>query len=192
MTILESSTAGSVRLEPPVSWGAIVAGAFVAVAAALLLSLAGAGLGLALSFPGLASRASLAAFTPELGAYAMIVQVLAGALGGYVTGRLRTIWPLVHDDEAHFRDTAHGLITWALSTVAGVILAAQVLGPYADQLAGASAAAVAAADPQRAANIAAQSSLFIAVGMLLAAFVSAVAARIGGQRHEAMHLKARS
>jgi hypothetical protein len=182
-------TPSSGRLEPPVSWPAIFAGAIVSLAASLLLSIVAAGLGLALSFPGLASRGSLGAFTPELGAYAMVVQVLAGALGGYVTGRLRTIWPFVHDDEAHFRDTAHGLITWALATVAGVILAALVLAPYADQLSGASAAS-AAADPRRAANIAAQSSLFIGMGMLLAAFVSAVAARIGGQRHEAMHVKA--
>ena len=43
----------------------------------------------------------------------------------------------------------------------------------------------------RADNIAAQSSFFIAVGMLLSAFVSAVAARLGGHETEAMYLKGR-
>jgi hypothetical protein len=45
-------------------------------------------------------------------------------------------------------------------------------------------------DPVRVAGIAAQSSLFIGVGMLLSAFVAAVAARIGGQQSETMHIKA--
>ena len=48
-----------------------------------------------------------------------------------------------------------------------------------------------AADAQRTAGIAAQASLFLAIGMLLSAFVAAVAARIGGLRHEEMHLKLR-
>lgn len=177
------------RPDPPISWASIMAGAVVALAVSITLTLAAAGLGLALSFSGIATRGSLTDFTPELGAWAMVVQVLAGALGGYLSGRLRTIWQGVHGDEAHFRDTAHGLIAWALSTVAGVILAALVLAPYGDQLAGAAAAAASPAQARRAADIAAQSSLFVAVGMLLSAFVAAVAARLGGMQHEAMHAR---
>jgi hypothetical protein len=37
-------------------------------------------------------------------------QVIACALGGYLTGRLRTRWLNVHTDEVHFRDTAHGFL----------------------------------------------------------------------------------
>lgn len=182
-----------VVFHPPVSWGAILAGAVIGVATSLLLTAVAAGLGFSLGFPGLASRGSLSAFTPEAGAYAILVQVLSAALGGYVAGRLRHVWMDVHGDESHFRDTAHGLVAWAVMTVAAVILAAGVLAPYADALAGHAAAAADAApvDAKRAADIAAQSSFFIAVGMLLSAFVAAVAARLGGHQAEHMHVRFR-
>lgn len=180
-------------LKPPVSWGAIWSGATVTVAVSVLLTLAGAGFGYALAYSALGSRDYLAGFTPTVGAGAIVVQVLSAALGGYLTGRLRTIWHGVHDDEAHFRDTAHGLIAWALATVILLVLGAAVLGPYTETL---TQAAVATPPPaptpeeaRRAADIAAQAALFTAVGMLLGAFVSAVAARIGGMHNEHMHLK---
>ena len=182
------------RPLPAISWSAVWAGAVVAVAASLLLTLAAAGLGYDVGSLGVATRSSLKAFAPEVGAGAILIQVLSAALGGYVAGRTRTIWTTLHDDESHFRDTAHGLIAWAVATVAGVLLAALVLAPYADAMSAAAAAQTpppSPADAQRAASIAAQASLFIAVGMLLSAFVSAIAARIGGLRHEEMHAKPR-
>lgn len=179
--------------QPAISWAAIWAGSSVAVATSLLLSLAGAGLGYSVGFPGLASRGSLAVFTPLVGASAIAVQVLSAAFGGYIAGRLRTTWVSLHGDESHFRDTAHGLIVWAVATLAGVLLAALVLAPYGEQLAAtmtvAPAVALSPAQAERAANIAAQSSLFIAIGMLLSAFAAAAAARLGGLQHEAMHAK---
>jgi hypothetical protein len=178
-------------LKPAISWGAIWAGAAVAVAASVLLTLAGTGLGFAISYSPLGSRTSLGGFTPEVGAGAILIQVLSSALGGYLAGRLRTIWHSVHDDEAHFRDMAHGLVAWAVATVAILILAAAILGPYAESLSLAVAVTPPAPTPeeaQRAASIAAQSSLFMAIGMLLGAFVAAVAGRIGGLRNEHMHV----
>ena len=181
--------------QPAISWSAVWAGAVVALAASLVLTLAAAGLGFDAGFPGLATRTSLKGFDPTVGAIAIAVQVLSAALGGYVAGRTRTVWLGLHDDESHFRDTAHGLIAWAVATIAGVLLAAMVLAPYADALAAVAPqpvmAAPTAADAQRAAGIAAQASLFLAIGMLLSAFVAAVGARIGGLRHEEMHLKPR-
>jgi hypothetical protein len=53
------------------------------------------------------------------------------------------------------------------------------------------AAAAPPADPDRAAHIASQSAFFTAVGMVLSAFVAAVAARIGGMQTEHMHAKGR-
>ncbi len=182
------------RPLPALSWSAIWAGAFVAVAASILLGLAAAGIGYNVGLPGLATRASLKAFEPTVGAGGILIQVLASALGGYVAGRTRTVWTTLHDDESHFRDTAHGLVTWAVASVAMVLLAALVLGPYADALAPAAAQAAppTPAEVDRAASIAAQSSLFLAVGMVLSAFVAAIAARIGGLRHEEMHAKPRA
>ena len=188
-------TGALVAPQPAISWAAIWAGASVAVAASLVLTLVAAGLGYALAFPAMETRSSLQAFTPELGGGAILVQVISAALGGYIAGRLRITWIGVHDDESHFRDTAHGLIAWAVATIAGATLAALVLVPYAEQLAALSASGAALpptpAEVERAASISAQSSLFIAIGMLLSAFVAAVAARLGGLQHEAMHAKAR-
>ncbi len=189
---IQSPRASADRLfqpQPAISWSAIWAGASVAVATSILLTLAAAGLGYAVAFPGLPSRSGLAGFTPIVGAGAMTVQVLAGALGGYIAGRLRTTWVGVHSDESHFRDTAHGLIVWAVATLAALLLGATVLAPYAGSAAAASTAPLTPAEAERAANIAAQASLFIAVGMLLSAFVAAVAARLGGLQHEDMHAK---
>ena len=191
-TVFAASVPPVYAPQAPISWAAIWAGASVAVAFALVLTLAAAGLGYAVGLPGLATRSSLASFNPTVGSGAIVIQVLSGALGGYLAGRLRTTWIGVHGDESHFRDTAHGLFAWAVATLFGVVLAALVLAPYADELASASAAAAAELTPaqaNRAARIAAQSSLFIAIGMLLSAFVSAAAARVGGLQHEAMHAK---
>jgi hypothetical protein len=45
------------------------------------------------------------------------MQWISSALGGYITGRLRTRWVGTHTHEVFFRDTAHGLVTWAVATV---------------------------------------------------------------------------
>ena len=42
---------------------------------------------------------------------------MSSAVGGYLAGRLRTKWVGVHTSEVFFRDTAHGLITWAVATI---------------------------------------------------------------------------
>lgn len=189
---------------PAVSWSAVFAGVAAALAAALTLDLLGAGFGFALAPPGLATHASLAGFTPAAGAWAVAAEVVALALGGYVAGRMRAHWRGVHADEAHFRDTAHGLLVWAVTTVVGAALTALVLAPYAASLSAASAPAVLELRPsasvtaliapspgeliaqaQRAANIAAQASFFGAVGLFLGAFIAAVAAALGGLQRDA-------
>jgi hypothetical protein len=181
-----------VETESAVSWSAVWAGSVAALALALVLTTLAAGFGLALSPPWLATRASLLAFNPILGAVLVAIQVLSAGLGGYLAGRLRTRWQNLHSHEAHFRDTAHGLLVWSMSTLAGVILAGTVLGPYAERLNGAQAAAaiVSGVDitvvAAREANIAAQSAFFMGFGLLLSAFIACVAAAVGGLRREEM------
>jgi hypothetical protein len=181
-------------VEPALSWSAILAGAFVAVAAGILLTFVGQGLGFPLIFAGLATHGDLTAFSPALGAGAVIVQVICGGLAGYLAGRLRHPFVTAHDDEAHFRDTAQGLIAWAVAALASVLLAAFVLLPYAQSATGAAIPVdvQAPADIARAANIANQASLFMGVGMLLSAFIAAVAGRIGGLRADEMHSRRRA
>jgi hypothetical protein len=191
---MEPSTAafGDVTRMPEeaqsaVSWGAIFAGAVAALALSFVLLALAAGFGLKLGSPWPGARPSPAEFTPFLGAWMIVVQVLASALGGYLAGRLRTKWLHVHSHEVHFRDTAHGLLVWALSTVAGVVLAPSVLAPAATPV-----AALATMATEHDANVAAQFSLFLAIGLLLGAFIACVAAALGGMRRDEMHALVRS
>jgi MFS family permease len=194
--------------QSAVSWSAILAGSVAALALSTVLMALAAGFGLNLAGPWPGSMGAIDAFTPPLGAWMIVVQVLAAALGGYLAGRLRTRWTNVHGHEVHFRDTAHGLLVWATSTVAGVVLATAVLAPAARlarlDVATATAEATVASeadaalvrpDPamlqirlERREHLAAQISFFIAIGLVLAAFVASVAAAIGGLRREEMHL----
>jgi hypothetical protein len=57
----------------------------------------------------------------------IVVQWTASGLGGYLTGRLRSKWVSTHTHEVFFRDTAHGLLTWALATVLGTVLLASTV-----------------------------------------------------------------
>lgn len=113
-------TAGGAATESSrsaVSWAAIFAGTVVAAATSLLLVALGSGLGLASVSPWPSSGASATTFSIMTAVWLIVVQWLACALGGYLTGRLRTRWVDLHTHEVFFRDTAHGFVTWALSTV---------------------------------------------------------------------------
>ena len=99
----------SVRVpEAAVEWGAITAGAVAAVGVTLILVTLGSGIGL--------SNVSPWSFANAFGIYAglwlIITQWLASAVGGYLTGRLRTKWVGIRTDEVLFRDTAHGFLAW--------------------------------------------------------------------------------
>jgi hypothetical protein len=109
------------------SWAAIIAGAFTAAAISLLLLALGAGIGFASTSPWSGAGASAAAFTVGAAVWLIVIQWLSSALGGYLTGRLRTKWVNVHTHEVFFRDTAHGFLTWAVaSVVVAMFLASSV------------------------------------------------------------------
>ena len=97
-----------------VSWPSIFAGGFVSFSVAFLLIALGTGIGLSSVSPFSNSGVSAMTFTIGAAIWLIIVQWLASALGGYVTGRLRTKWADVHSDEVMFRDTAHGLLAWTV------------------------------------------------------------------------------
>jgi hypothetical protein len=100
------------------SWPAIIAGAFVAIGASLILFVLGSGLGLTPMSPwadhGISGR-SIAVMTTI---WLIVTQWISSGLGGYIAGRLRVRWHGTHTHEVFFRDTAHGLVTWAVATVA--------------------------------------------------------------------------
>lgn len=77
----------------------------------------------------------------------VVVQWVSSGVGGYVAGRLRTAWTGLHTDEVYFRDTAHGVMAWAVAAV----VSAAVLAGAASVLTG-SAATVASGAAQGAAQ----------------------------------------
>jgi hypothetical protein len=107
-----------------VSWPAIFAGAFAAVAVSVIFLALGSGLGLGIVSPWSGSGVSAATFTAVTAIWLIVVQWVASGLGGYLTGRLRTKWANVHTHEVFFRDTAHGFVTWALATIVSVVVVA--------------------------------------------------------------------
>jgi hypothetical protein len=109
-----------------VNWAPIFAGAVVAIATTLILIAIGSGLGFAAASPWPGTGPTITTFAIGLGIWLIVTQWLSAALAGYVTGRLRTKWTGIHTHEVMFRDTAHGLLAWAVATaiVGGVALVA--------------------------------------------------------------------
>jgi hypothetical protein len=115
---------GSEPSASAVSWAAISAGTVAAVALAVVLTTLGAGLGLTTLSAWPNAGATATTFTISAGIGLIVVQWLSSALGGFVTGRLRTKWAGLHTHEVFFRDTAHGFLSWALATIVGTLLLA--------------------------------------------------------------------
>lgn len=106
--------------QSAISWPAIFAGGVAAFALTFILLALGSGIGLSSVSPYQNAGISLTAFAISSAVWLIIVQWLSSALGGYIAGRLRTKWVNIHADETMFRDTAHGLLAWAVAVTLGV------------------------------------------------------------------------
>lgn len=129
-----------------VSWKAIFAGATASAAITLVLVAFGAGVGFSVVSPWSDQGVSATTFTISAGIYLIVIAMLSSTVGGYLAGRLRTQWQSVHEHERYFRDSAHGVVTWALATV----VTAAVLGGATTALVGATGAGIAAGAPTAA------------------------------------------
>jgi len=127
--------------QATISWGAVVAGGVAAAAMSLFLLALGVGLGLSSISPWSDQGVSATTFHVGAGVYLVAVAMLASTVGGYLAGRLRASWAGVHNDEIYFRDTAHGLVTWAFAT----LLSASALGAATTHILAGSAAGLAPA-----------------------------------------------
>ena len=107
--------------NPGVSWGAVLAGAAAAAALSFILLILGVGLGLSSVSPWSFNATAIGVSTI---AWLAFMQLAASGIGGYMAGRLRVKWSAVHTDEVHFRDTAHGLLAWAVATLITVAVLA--------------------------------------------------------------------
>jgi len=202
-----------------VSWPAIFAGAVIATAATLILMVLGSGVGLASISPWSNHGVAVTTFAVTGAIWLILTQWISAGLGGYIAGRLRTRWVGTHTHEVFFRDTAHGLITWAVATVfVAILLSSSVksgvgaaggvleadrahLVDQAAARAGVSQAEAQArvdafiaslmqapqapeklkADADAARKAAAKTSIFLALSMLVGAFIASVAAALGGR-----------
>ncbi|MDM0049942.1 hypothetical protein [Variovorax sp. J22R115] len=121
----------SVAFEAPrsgVSWGAVFAGAAVAAALTLIMMVLGAGMGLGLASPWEGEGAEAKTIGIAGIFWITFTQLASSGLGGYLAGRLRTKWTGIHTDEARFRDTAHGILSWAVATLVTFALIASAVG----------------------------------------------------------------
>jgi hypothetical protein len=105
-----------------VAWPAVLAGVVVAVAIAVVLFALGSGVELgAAARPGPPAGAIL-----PPGIWLCLMQFLSAAGGGYLAGRLRRRSPETVAEEISFRDTAHGLLVWAVVVVISAALVLSV------------------------------------------------------------------
>ncbi len=124
-----------------VEWGAVFAGALTASAISFVLLTAGAAIGLSLISPYAGesytkTAASVAVF------WSVAVPILSFLIGGYIAGRMRSAWEMATSDEVQFRDGMHGMLVWALSIVAGGLLAFLAAGTLANSSAQVAAGAM--------------------------------------------------
>jgi hypothetical protein len=128
-----------------VSWGAIFAGAVAAAALSLVLYLLGSGLGFAAVSPWSDNSGVALGISAIL--WLTFTQLAASAVGGYLAGRLRVKWASVRTDEVYFRDTAHGMLSWAVATLVTAAffggLMSKMAGTAVDAGAGVAKAAIA-------------------------------------------------
>ena len=122
-----------VAVYPPhfshgVSWSAVFAGAIAAASLSLILLLLGVGLGLSAVSPWSGEGIEGDTFGCSAILWITFMSLAASGVGGYMAGRLRKKWLNVRTDEVYFRDTAHGLLAWGLSTLAMATLLASVTG----------------------------------------------------------------
>jgi len=111
-----------------ISWPAIIGGTFAATALSLVLIAFGSGMGFALAPHFIQDSLSAKHLTYIAVVWLIVVQWIASGLGGYLTGRLRTKWTSVHTHEVFFRDTAHGFLTWSVTTVVSVVFLMSAVG----------------------------------------------------------------
>jgi hypothetical protein len=107
-----------------ISWGAVLAGAVVAVATTLLLSLLGAAIGAGSIHPLNTTSTDLANYGTGAGIWQIINLILSMALGGYVAARLS-------GTHSHQDGELHGMTMWAVAVLLGSVLFAHALGGVA-------------------------------------------------------------
>ncbi len=111
-----------------ISWGAIFAGAIIAVGVTILLGLLGSAIGARAIDP--AEAAAFEGVGIGTAVWWIATSIVALAIGGFVAGR-------TSGQADRFSATAHGAATWALATIATLWLASSALGTVVNTATGA-------------------------------------------------------
>ena len=112
---------------PAVSWGAIFAGALSAAALSFVLLSIGAAFGFSLVSPwdfGREAAETAAAAGIGTAIFLVVVHAISSGVGGYLAGRLRSKLSGLRGDETYFRDSAHGLVVWAVGALTTILMIA--------------------------------------------------------------------
>ena len=167
-----------------VEWAAIFGGALAALGVTAILLTLGPGLGLTTVSPWSFNNPSPTTFGTAAAIWLVVTQWLTSAFGGYLSGRLRTKWVGVRTDEVLFRDTAHGLLAWALATL--IMATLVTLGSAATAGVAAAAASAPSGTPvspeaaDQARKIAVAFAFTTSLSLLIGAFVASAAGALGG------------
>ena len=161
-----------------VAWPAIWAGSVTIVSVELIMVLLGAGFGLAADSPWPGMGIKPASFTVSAGIWLIVTQWVSAALGGYMAGRLRVRWPGLHTHEVLFRDTAHGLLSWAMATI--VVVGTAVLLTTLSNMNTPPDVDVTVVITDAVRRSAAAFAIYSALSMLVGALIACVSAAIGG------------
>jgi hypothetical protein len=111
-----------------VEWGPVLAGAVLAAALSFVFLTFGAAIGLSATSPWPGSGLSAKTIATIAVFFAMVQQIGAFMVGGYIAGRMRTRWSESSADEVEFRDGLHGGLVWAVGIVIGAALALAAAG----------------------------------------------------------------
>jgi hypothetical protein len=119
-----------------VDWCAVIAGALIACAIFVLLTTFGSAIGLTLTSPYPGSGFSGKVATWLIGIWEIWVAVSAFAVGGYFAGRLRHRIFDATEHESDVRDSAHGLLVWAIAALLGTWIATMTIKEVTHAVAG--------------------------------------------------------
>lgn len=126
-TAVPPTVHSSVAEPGAVSWSAVIAGAIAAAILSLILLILGTGFGFSAISPWSGEGISATTFGVTTIVWVTFISFVASAIGGYLAGRLRSRWSATHVDEIYFRDTAHGFLAWAVSTLITITLLASAV-----------------------------------------------------------------
>ena len=107
-----------------VAWGAIFAGAVIALVAQIILNMVGLGIGLSTVDPAGNGTPTAGSLSSGAGIWFVISGILASAAGGWLAGRLA-------GKPALNTGGLHGLVAWAVSTLVVVYLLSSAVGGVA-------------------------------------------------------------